>query len=360
MNHVYIHIPFCKHICSYCDFCKMFYNKKIANEYLDSLKSEIEEFYQNEEISTLYIGGGTPSSLDYDLLDKLFDILKIFKLNDDAEFTFECNPDDINEFLVKKLASNGVNRISLGIESFNSEKLKFMERNADFDDIRTKMNLLRYYGIKNINVDLIYGIPNESLDILKKDIKDLLKLNPSHISTYSLIIEPHTKIGINNVQNIDEELEVKMYEYICKKLKQKGFIHYEVSNFSLKGCESKHNLAYWNNEEYYGFGLGASGYMDGFRYDNTKNIKEYTNGKYHINNALLSKQEIMEYEVMLGLRKMQGINLQEFFDKYDVNMQDVFPIKPLVRNKDLIYKNGYIYINPEKIYVMNEILNKMI
>ena len=222
------------------------------------------------------------------------------------------------------------------------------------------MNLLRYYGIKNINVDLIYGIPNESLDILKKDIKDLLKLNPSHISTYSLIIEPHTKIGINNVQNIDEDLEAKMYEYICKKLKQKGFIHYEVSNFALKGCESKHNLAYWNNEEYYGFGLGASGYMDGFRYDNTKNIKEYTNGKYHINNALLSKQEIMEYEVMLGLRKMEGINLQEFFDKYDVNMQEVFPINPLVRNKDLIYKNGYIYINPEKIYVMNEILNKMI
>ena len=360
MNHVYIHIPFCKHICSYCDFCKMFYNKKIANEYLDSLKNEIEEFYQNEEISTLYIGGGTPSSLDYDLLDKLFDILKVFKLNDNAEFTFECNPDDINEFLVKKLVSNGVNRISIGIESFNSEKLKFMERNADFDDIRTKMNLLRYYGIKNINVDLIYGIPNESLDILKKDIKDILKLNPSHISTYSLIIEPHTKIGINNVQNIDEDLEAKMYEYICKKLKQKGFIHYEVSNFALKGCESKHNLAYWNNEEYYGFGLGASGYMDGFRYDNTKNIKEYTNGKYHINNALLSKQEIMEYEVMLGLRKMEGINLQEFFDKYDVNMQEVFPIKPLVRNKDLIYKNGYIYINPEKIYVMNEILNKMI
>ena len=145
-----------------------------------------------------------------------------------------------------------------------------------------------------------------------------------------------------------------------QKLKQKGYIHYEVSNFALKNFESKHNLAYWNNEEYYGFGLGASGYMDGFRYDNTKNIKEYTNAKYHINNALLSKQEVMEYEIMLGLRKMSGINLQEFFNKYDVNMQDAFPIKPLIRNKDLIYKNGYIYINPDKIYVMNEILNKMI
>ena len=210
MNHVYIHIPFCKHICSYCDFCKMFYNKELASNYLDSLKNEIDEYYQNEEISTLYIGGGTPSSLDLDLLDKLFNILKTFKLKENAEFTFECNPDDINEFLVKKLASFGVNRVSIGIESFNENKLKFMERTADFDDIRTKINLLRYYGISNINVDLIYGIPNETLDILKKDLKQILKLNPNHISTYSLIIEQHTKIGINNVKNISEDLDAKI------------------------------------------------------------------------------------------------------------------------------------------------------
>ncbi len=360
MNHVYIHIPFCKSICSYCDFCKMFYDKNIANTYLDNLKKEIEEYYEDEEINTLYIGGGTPSSLDFDLLDKLFNIIKIFKLADNYEFTFECNPDDINEFLVKKLASNGINRISIGVESFNKEKLKFMERCADFDDIRTKMNLLRYYGINNINLDLMYGIPGETLEVLKKDVKLFLKLNPNHISTYSLIIEDHTKIKIANIQNISEDLEVKMYEYICKKLASKGFNHYEVSNFATKNYESKHNLAYWNNEEYFGFGLGASGYINGFRYDNTRNIKEYTEGKYHASEALLSKREVMEYEVMLGLRKMEGINLQEFFDKYDVNMQEVFPIKPLVRNKDLIYKNGYIYINPEKIYVMNEILNKMI
>ena len=265
-----------------------------------------------------------------------------------------------NEFLVKKLASNGVNRVSIGIESFNKEKLKFMERKADFNDIRTKINLLRYYGIDNINLDLMYGIPGETLEILKKDLKMILKLNPSHISTYSLIIEDHTKIKINGAKNIDEELEVKMYEYICKKLKQSSYHHYEVSNFALNNKESIHNLAYWNNEEYYGFGLGASGYINGFRYDNTRNIDEYLKGNYHLNEALLSKQETMEYEVMLGLRKMKGINLQEFYDKYDINIQEVFPVKPLVKNKDLIYKNGYLFINPERIYVMNEILNKMI
>ena len=360
MNHVYIHIPFCKNICSYCDFCKMYYHKETVLDYLKGLKKEIDEFYEDEKIDTLYIGGGTPSCLDSTELDELFDILKVFKLKDNYEFTFECNPDDINELLIKKLVSIGVNRISIGIESFNPEKLSFMERKADFEDIRTKINLIRYYGINNINVDLIYGLPNETMDILKKDLKLLLKLNPTHISTYSLIIEEHTKIKINNVESINEELDAKMYNYICKKLKKKGYIHYEVSNFALKGYESKHNLAYWNNEEYYGFGLGASGYINGFRYENTQNIKEYLNGDYHQNESLLSKQEIMEYELMLGFRKLSGINLQEFYDKYGINMQEVFPIKPLVRNKDLIYKNGYIYINPDKIYVMNEILTKMI
>ena len=235
-----------------------------------------------------------------------------------------------------------------------------MERNAEFDDIRTKMNLIKYYGIKNINLDLIYAVPGETLDILKKDIKLFLKLAPDHISTYSLIIEEHTKIKANNIKPIDEDLDAKMYDFIVKKLKQKGYNHYEVSNFSMPGKSSKHNLAYWDNEEYYGFGLGASGYMNGFRYDNTRNLNEYINGNYHANESLLSKQEVMEYEVMLGLRKMDGINLQTFFDKYDVNIQDVFPVKPLIKNKELIYKDGYIYINPEKIYVMNEILNKMI
>ncbi len=358
MEHVYIHIPFCKKICSYCDFCKTFYSSELASKYLEALKREVDEFYMGEDISTLYIGGGTPSALSLNELDTLYEIIREFSFKEEYEFTFECNPGDITEPLVKKLVAMGVNRVSIGVESFNKEKLNFMERNSDFNDIRTKINLLRYYGINNINVDLMYGIPGETFDTLKKDLKYILKLSPDHISTYSLIIEEHTKINNLNAKNIDEDLEAKMYEYICKKLK--GFHHYEVSNFALPGKESKHNLAYWNNEEYYGFGLGASGYMNGFRYDNTHNLDDYVLGKYHMDEALLSKQEIMEYELMLGFRKIDGISLQEFFDKYEVNMQDVFPIKPLVKNKDLIYKNGYIYINPEKIYVMNEILNKMI
>lgn len=360
MNHIYIHIPFCKNICSYCDFCKMYYNKEFVQSYLIALEKEINEFYMGEIVDTIYIGGGTPSSLKLEELDKLFEIISIIKKSPNCEITFECNPDDINDILLKKISSVGVNRISIGIQSFNEEKLKFMERNSNFDDIKAKMNLIKSYNINNINLDLMYGIPGETLDVLKKDVKKILKLNPEHISTYSLIIEDNTKIKIKNVKNIDEDLDYKMYEYINQKLAKKGYIQYEVSNYAKDGYYSKHNMSYWNNEEYYGFGLGASGYINGFRYENTKNLDEYKKGNYHINESLLSKQEQMEYEVMLGLRKTEGIFLEDFYDKYGVNIQDIFPVKPLIKSKELIYKNGYLYINPEKIYVMNEILLKLI
>ena len=171
MKHVYIHIPFCKNICSYCDFCKMFYNEKFASTYLDALAKEVNEFYMGEKVNTIYIGGGTPSCLKEKELDQLFDIIKVFNRTTDCEITFECNPDDINDSLVAKLAVKGVNRVSIGIQSFNIKNLKFMERESNFEDIRTKMNLIRYYGINNINLDLMYAIPGETLETLKKDIK---------------------------------------------------------------------------------------------------------------------------------------------------------------------------------------------
>lgn len=360
MESIYIHIPFCRSICSYCDFCKMLYTSKDALRYLESLKNEVEEYYLNEKVKTIYIGGGTPSILNPEELGKLFQIVGLFKKTDDCEITFECNPDDITDLLINILKVNGVNRISIGVESFNTEKLEFMDRKSDFEDIKQKCEMINNKGINNINLDLMYGIPGEGMDVLKKDIKMLLKLNTEHISTYSLIVEESTKVKIRGNQNINEELEAEMYEYICKKLKAKGYIHYEVSNFAKEGYYSKHNLTYWNNQEYYGFGLGAAGYMNGFRYENTKNIDAYCEGKYRLEEALLSKQEVIEYELMLGLRKMEGINLHEFFDKYEVNIQEVFPVKPLLKSKELIYKNGRIFINPDKIYLMNEILLKLI
>ena len=272
MDSVYIHIPFCKSICSYCDFCKMYLNDKFTRSYLDSLKKEIEDKYQGESIKTLYIGGGTPSALGFEDLKYLLEIIRLLNLEKLEEFTFECNVNDIDKYLLALLKIYNVNRLSIGIESFNKDNLEFMNRKHSFEEVQDKINLCREYGFNNINVDLIYGIPNESVGVLKKDLKQVLKLDVEHISTYSLIIEDNTMIGINGINPIEEELDEEMYNVICETLDKKGYIHYEVSNFAKEGYESKHNINFWLNNNYYGFGLGAHGYIGNIRYENTRNI----------------------------------------------------------------------------------------
>lgn len=360
MESVYIHIPFCSHICSYCDFSKVLHIDTFVEDYLESLKCEIENNYDGERIKTIYIGGGTPSCLTHKERVRLFRILEIFNRTPDCEYTFEANPDDINDELLDDIVTGGVNRISIGIESFDENNLKILERKVEYKDIEEKMKLIRLRGIENINLDLMYAIPNEKLSTVKKDIAKIIKLKPSHISTYSLILENHTKLKNNGNKYIDEDTDRKMYDTICRALKEEGYTHYEVSNFALPGMESKHNLNYWNNGEYYGFGLGAVGHKDGFRYSNTRNIHDYIKGEYRVEEELLTYKEQMDNEIMLGLRKIDGINVNDFYDKFGNNIQDVYPVKELILSKDLVYKNGYLFINPSKIYVMNEILIKLI
>lgn len=360
MKSVYIHIPFCKSICSYCDFCKMFYNPKWAHEYLVALKEEIEDQYMGEDISSLYIGGGTPSCLSEKNLKYLFKIISLLNRKEDCEFTFECNLNDLNESLLTILKEGGVNRLSIGIESFNEQKLLLMGRNHTIDDAKEKIALARSFGFHNINIDLIYGFPKETKKILKQDIKQIMKLKPEHISTYSLILSEHTLLHVNKMEPISEDLDAKFYQILKKKLKRKKYHHYEVSNFSKKGYESKHNLGYWNNLEYYGFGLSASGYIDNIRYTNTLNLKKYLAHDYDGKKELMTPTDVLDNEIMLGLRKVQGINLAEFEKKYGVSLEETYPVAPLIKKKELMKKKGYIYINPDKLYVMNEILMKLI
>lgn len=360
MESIYIHIPFCKSICSYCDFCKVLHHGPWITQYLNALLMEINDRYQKEPIKTLYIGGGTPSSLQRKDLKYLFDILKKIDLSTLEEFTFECNLNDLDASLLQFLYENGVNRLSIGIESFNEKKLEFMERKHTFEEALEVIKTARTIGFTNINVDLLYGIPGETLKDLKKDLELFLKLNPDHISTYSLIVEDHTKVGNAGILPIPEELDATMYEYIVSKLESKGFTHYEVSNFAKEGKESKHNLQYWNNEEYYGFGVSSHGYIDGIRYQNTKSLTEYISGKWLLSEEVLSKEDKMYNEVMLGFRKLEGICLKDFFDKYEVNLQEVYDLKEVLKAEEVLYKDGYLYINPRYIYVMNEILIKIL
>lgn len=360
MQSVYIHIPFCKKICSYCDFPKMIYDNEMADDYLEALANEISNIYDGTEISTIYIGGGTPSCLTHDQLLKLFEITNIFNKNKLFEFTIEANLEDITSDFLEIIKTNGVTRLSIGIQTFNSNFLELINRHADFNDAKEKIMLVKSYGIHNINLDLMYAFPNQKLGDLKKDLKMFLKLEPTHISTYSLILEENTKLYIEKYENISDELDSEMYDYICKKLSKNGFNHYEVSNFALPKYESIHNTNYWLNNEYYGFGLGAHGFIQGFRYENTHSLNEYINGVYRLRDYLVSYQEMMENELMLGFRLLKGINIKRFYERYHENIQDVFPIKPLLKSGELMYKGDYIFINPSKIYVMDSILLKLV
>ena len=354
---VYIHIPFCSEICSYCDFCKMYYSNKIVDKYLNELEKEIKKRYKNDIIDTLYIGGGTPSCLDLKELKRLFNILKIFKLSNNLEFTFECNL-NIDKEKLEFLYKNKVNRLSFGVQSFNDKNLLFLNRKHNKDDIFNTITLAKKIGFKNINIDLIYALPNQTLESLNKDLDLFLKLDVTHISTYSLIIEPNTILFNNKIKNIDDELDYKMYELINKKLKD--YNHYEISNFSKKGYESKHNLTYWNNLEYYGFGLSASSYIKNKRIDNTKSINKYLEGNYILNEEIIDLKRKLEYEFILGFRKIKGINKEDFYKKYKLNILDNKIINKLINEKKLINDKYNIYINPKYIYVENSILEEFI
>lgn len=357
MRSVYIHIPFCNSICSYCDFCKFLNNESWASQYLDTLEKEINQYYEDDIINTIYIGGGTPSALSLRNLEKLFKILEIFKKDENCEFTFECNVNDITDELLSILKTKKVNRISIGVESFNKYNLKFLNRKHDKKSIFKNVELCKKYGFDNINVDLIYALPIENMSILKKDISSILKLDVDHISTYSLIIEEHTALYNKKIKSINEELDFKMYKYICQKLKRKNYSHYEVSNFARNGKTSRHNLTYWNNEEYYGFGLGSHGYINNMRYENTRSYNKYIKGEYRLDEFLVSTREEMENEVILGLRKLQGISIEKFKEKFDEDIFKIFKFDDAIDKKCIINKNGYLYIPEEKIYIMNEIIN---
>lgn len=350
----YIHIPFCNNICSYCDFCKLLYNKNFVKKYLDALEKEIINNYNNEILDTIYVGGGTPSSLSVSELNKLFSIIKIFKLSKEYEFTFEVNIEDITEEKLEILKGNKVNRLSIGIESFNDKYLKYLGRNYTSDIINEKVELAKKY-FDNINVDLMYALKNESLNDLEEDIDKILKLDIKHISCYSLIIEKNTKLYIDNTKYISDDLDSDMYDLIDKKLENK-YHRYEVSNYSITSYESRHNLTYWKNNEYYGFGLGAAGYIDNIRYTNTRNLSKYISGSYERQEEVLTKEDKIKYEFILGLRLTSGINKYNFNKKYGININEIEIIKELINKGLLIDDKINIYVPKKYFYVLNDIL----
>ena len=355
---VYVHIPFCKKICHYCDFCKILYNDKYISNYLDALEKEINLRYKGETVNSIYIGGGTPSSLDVDCVDRLLSILTTIKLTEDYEYTFECNYEDINIDLINILKSYGVNRISVGVETFDKKLGEMIGRHIDEELIFDNIALLKKY-FDNINIDLIYGI-NSDIDTLKSDIIKFLELDIPHISTYSLIIEEHTKLFIDGHKYISEEVDNEMYEYIKKTLLNNGYIHYEISNYAKEGYMSKHNINYWHNGIYYGFGLGAVSYLDNYRISNTKNMSKYLTGNFQAKEEYEDINICKENDLILGLRLVEGIDTTKFDQKYHDDLLNKKIIKKLIKDGYLVISNGYLKCNNKYLYLQNTILEQVI
>lgn len=354
MKSMYIHIPFCSSICSYCDFCKFFYNSDLVDKYIDALIKEIKDRYKNEVLDTIYVGGGTPTSLSVKQLDKLLSFIDSYILvSADLEYTIECNVMDIDIEKLELFKKYKINRLSIGVESFDKNILSFLERNYTEEDIVERINLAKRY-FTNINIDLMYAIPGENLNILKKDIDNFIKLDIPHISCYSLIIEDHTKLGIKDTEYIDEDLDYDMYKLVETSLEKNGYTHYEISNYSKDGYESKHNMCYWKNHRYYGFGLGASGYIDNIRYTNTKNINKYLNGNYVDIEEEVTKEIDASNYAILGLRTKYGVDKKEFKEKIGTSFEEYFD------TSDLSSDNNSFYIDKEKWYIENSILTKFI
>ena len=352
----YIHIPFCNKICSYCDFCKMYKIDKFVDTYLDALEKEIKSIYKGEVLETIYIGGGTPSSLSINELKRLFSILSILKKDENTEYTIENNFESTDREKLELYKSVGINRLSFGIETTNKKFLELLDRDIDLDKVRGIINTCRELGFNNINVDLMYALPNESIKDLEKDLEFIYSLDVEHISTYSLIIEDHTKLKINNTKNISEDLDYEMYKYICESMKNNNYNHYEISNFSKDGFNSKHNLCYWNNDNYYGFGLGASSYIDNMRITNTRSLDNYKIDKYVKEVEYLNDEDKMEYEVILNLRKNSGIDLELFKSRYNKSLDEVYDYKDLINLGILVLDNDHLFIPEDKWYISNSII----
>lgn len=349
---IYVHIPFCKKKCDYCDFISYCGKDDLIEKYVDSVKKEIDHVKIKSEITTIYIGGGTPSYIDSKFIVQILEKIKEKNVAQDAEITIEVNPGTVTQEKLQDYIDCGINRISIGLQTTNDELLKQIGRIHNYEQFLETYKLAKKVGFKNINVDLMLGLPNQRIIDLKESLENVLRLAPKHISVYSLIVEDGTPIA-NKIKNgklklTDDELERNMYWYVKNTLELNGYKHYEISNFAKKGYESKHNMNCWNQMEYVGIGTAAHSYRDITRYSNTEDIKEYIKnvqkGEFEKNRIIheIQKEEDSKKEFMLlGLRKIDGLKISEFKNKFGDN-----PI--------YLYRNELKKLSDEKLIIIQD------
>lgn len=341
---IYIHIPFCKQKCFYCDFCSFANKNEMQEKYVETVINEIKNITHKEKytITTIYLGGGTPSILNPEYIKNILQEIKSsFKILDDAEITIEINPGTVNEEKLKRYKEYGINRLSIGLQSANDKILKNIGRIHDYKQFEETFFFARKCGFKNINVDLMIGLPTQAIEDVKQTLEKIIQKNPEHISVYSLIIEEGTTIekliNENKLQLPDEETERIMYWTVVNELKENGYNQYEISNFSKKTYESKHNTNCWKQKQYIGLGTSAHSYLNKKRYSNTNNIEEYIKNIQESNiskNITIHEEQTeestMNEYMLLGLRMIQGININEFKQKFKTD--------PTIKYKEILEK----------------------
>lgn len=366
----YVHIPFCTQICYYCDFSKVFIKNQPVDAYLQALIREFRS-YDITELRTLYIGGGTPTSISAVQLDYLLtELSRDLNLNTLEEFTIEANPGDLTVDKIEVLQKSAVNRVSLGVQTFNDKHLKRIGRSHNEAQIYSTIDALKTAGFQNISIDLIYALPGQTMDDVRSNVAKALSLNIPHLSLYSLILEHHTvfmnKMRRGKLHLPTEDLEAEMFEYIISEMERNGFEHYEISNFTKPGFESRHNLMYWDNVEYYGVGAGASGYLDGIRYRNRGPIQRYlkgvSEGNARLSEEVLSKNEMMEEELFLGLRKKEGVSIGKFEQKFGTSFEKRYGqiVQELQSDGLLKENNGFIQMTKKGLFLGDTVAEKFI
>ena len=352
---LYVHVPFCAQKCNYCDFNSYkIEEKNQKKDYLISIKKEMElykEEFKNKEFTSVFLGGGTPSILTPEELTILMEnIYSNFNIKRDAEITMECNPGTLNKVKLKAIKSLGINRLSMGLQVTQDHHLKYIGRIHTYEQFEKNYKDAIEVGIDNINVDLMYSLPNQSFDEWKETLNKIINLNPSHISAYSLILEEGTKfydMYLNKEFELnDEEVDISIYNYTIDTLYKNGYHQYEISNYAKEGYECKHNIVYWKCDNYLGLGPGASGYINNYRYSNICDIKKYNkclgyNKKPIEEKNVLSKKDEMEEFIFMGLRMNEGINLDEFYEKFNVNFKHKYNnILDKLKNLNLIIEQN--------------------
>lgn len=350
---LYIHIPFCKYICSYCDFGKKYIENQPVDEYVESLALELAMYKPFTDVNSIYIGGGTPSSLSVDQLQIIFDQLNaVIDFKQIVEFSFELNPDDVTLEFLQFLKSNNVNRISIGAQTLNDEILANLRRQHTSQDVKNAVTL-GCQVFDNVNVDFMFNLPNQTKADIDQSLEFIANSKLNHISYYGLIFEEHTILQTEDHEYWSEDYESEIYSYIQTKLKASGFDQYEISNYARGQAMSIHNIHYWNRDQYYGVGLSASGMLDNRRYTNTYSLNDYIS---KINSQqlpitqteIITKEDILFEQIMLGLRYYQFVQL-------DAAVIDVIKSDNWLNDK-FDYEATGLRLKPEFYYISNQII----